>query len=122
MNSFRLLEPKPSLIFGSYIFKQTLKHVSIFAVKMPIAFPSLICGIILSQHLGILINSDAESKRESHISLHYRLFLGTHVPNIVMTSSMETSSSILKDGILVELKETYKASKLALKRKSYWKD
>lgn len=42
--------------FGSYVFEQTLKHASTFAVKMPIDFPSLICGIILSQHPGILIS------------------------------------------------------------------
>lgn len=68
-----------------------------YNVKMPIVFPSLICGRILSQHPGILISSDAASKRESLISLHYRLFVGTHVPNIFMTSGKETVSPTSKD-------------------------
>lgn len=83
--------------FGSYVFEQTLKHASTFVVKMPIVFPSLICTIILSHHHGILINYDAPSKRESLLSLYYRLFVGTYVPNIVMTSGKETASSTSKD-------------------------
>lgn len=34
--------------FGSYVFEKTLKHACTFAVKIPISFASLICGIILS--------------------------------------------------------------------------
>lgn len=100
---------KTKFDFGYYVFEQTLKYTSTFAVKMPITFPSLICGIILSQHPEILISSDAASKRESPLSLHYRLFAGTHVPNIVMTSYKETSRSTSKDGIIAELKDTCEA-------------
>jgi len=63
-----------------------MKHVHSLAVKVPIVFPSLICGIILSQHPGILVSNDVVSKRESHMSLHYKLFAGIHVPDIVVTS------------------------------------
>lgn len=84
---------KTKFDFGSYVFEKTPKRASAFAVKMLITFPSIIWGIIMSQHLGILISSDAASKRESSISLHYRLFAGTHAPNIVMTYGKETSSS-----------------------------
>lgn len=100
---------KTKFYFGSYVFEQTLRHASTFAMKMPIAFPSLICGIILSQHPRILITSDAAIKKESPLSLYYRLFAGTHVPNIVMTSGKETSSLTSKDGIIAELKDTCKA-------------
>lgn len=34
--------------FGAHVFEQTMKHAQSFVVKMPIAFPSLICGVILS--------------------------------------------------------------------------
>ncbi|MCI25855.1 envelope-like protein, partial [Trifolium medium] len=36
--------------FGSYIFDQTIQHAKSLAVKMPIAFPTLLCSIILNQH------------------------------------------------------------------------
>ncbi|XP_050897938.1 uncharacterized protein LOC127104835 [Lathyrus oleraceus] len=65
---------KTKFDFGSYVFEKTLKH-----------------------HPGILINSDVTSKRESPISLRYRLFAGIHVPKIVMTSGKETVSSTSKD-------------------------
>ncbi|XP_050915281.1 uncharacterized protein LOC127130287 [Lathyrus oleraceus] len=99
---------KTKFDFGSYIFGQTLKHASTFAVKIHIVFPSLICGGKLNQHPGILISSDTTSKRKSLISLHYRLFVGIRVPNIVMTSRKETVNSTSKDGIIVELKDTCK--------------
>ncbi|XP_050889871.1 uncharacterized protein LOC127095188 [Lathyrus oleraceus] len=61
---------KTNFDFGYYVFEQTLKHVGTCAVKMPISFPSLICGIILSQHPGILNSADVASKRESTPSLN----------------------------------------------------
>jgi hypothetical protein len=56
--------------FGSYVFEKTMKHAQSFVVKRPSTFPSLICGVILSQHLGILVSIDVTSKRESPMSLH----------------------------------------------------
>ncbi|XP_050896916.1 uncharacterized protein LOC127103728 [Lathyrus oleraceus] len=41
---------KTNFDFEAYVFEQTLKHVGTCAVKMPIAFPSLICGVTISQH------------------------------------------------------------------------
>lgn len=104
---------KTKFYFGSYVFEQTMKHASTFAVKMPIVFPSLIYGTILSQHPMILINSDAASKRESPLSLNYRLFARTRVSNIVITSDKEAASSTSKDGIIVNVvtdEETYVTS------------
>ncbi|XP_050896246.1 uncharacterized protein LOC127102984 [Lathyrus oleraceus] len=73
--------------FGKYIFEQVLKQTFSNAVNMHICFPSLICGIILNQHPGILFPIDIVNKREYPLSLNYKLFAGTHVPDIVMTSS-----------------------------------
>ncbi|XP_058749537.1 uncharacterized protein LOC131622521 [Vicia villosa] len=39
---------KAKFDYGTYIFYQTMKHACSFSVKGPIAFPSLICGIILN--------------------------------------------------------------------------
>ncbi|XP_050896553.1 uncharacterized protein LOC127103331 [Lathyrus oleraceus] len=99
---------KTKFDFGSYVFYQSMKHTTYFAIKMPIAFPSLICGVVLSQHLSILISSDVACKRESPISLHYRLFTGKHVLDIVMTSGKKCTSSTARKLITVELKHTCK--------------
>jgi hypothetical protein len=44
------------------------------------------------------------SKRESPLSLHYKMFAGTHVPDIVVTSGKETFSSTSMVWIILELK------------------
>jgi len=86
-----------------------MKHARSFAVKMPITFPSVICEIILTQYPSILVSTDVACKRESPLSLHYKLFKGTHVPDIVMTSRNEIANSTSKNGVLAEMKEMSKA-------------
>lgn len=112
---------KTKFDFGSYVFDQTMKRVTSFVVKMHIKSPSLICGVILSQHPSILISLDVACKRETHISLHYRLFTGKHVPDIVMTYGKKATNSTSTTGIIAKLKDTrklwMKPSKLVLKRK-----
>jgi hypothetical protein len=68
--------------YGTYIFDQTLQHGKSWAIRMPIAFPTLICGIILAQHPTILTAGDEPCKRDSPISLHFKLFEGDHVADI----------------------------------------
>ncbi|XP_050875594.1 uncharacterized protein LOC127079227 [Lathyrus oleraceus] len=82
------------------------KHASTNAVKLPITFPSMICGIILNQHPGILSSNDLPSRRKPALSVHYKLFEDSHVEDIVMTSAMKNPAS--KVGTIVELKETCK--------------
>ncbi|XP_050916685.1 uncharacterized protein LOC127131832 [Lathyrus oleraceus] len=103
-----ILGTKTEFDFGSYVFDQTMKHVASFAVKMPIAFPSLICGVILSQHPSILLSSYSVCKRDPPLSLHYRIFTGKHVPDIVMTSDQKSSRPIIRTCILADLKDTCK--------------
>ncbi|XP_058768523.1 uncharacterized protein LOC131642263 [Vicia villosa] len=64
---------KTKFDYGTYIFDQTMRHAGTSATKLPIAFPSLICGIILKQHPGILKSKDYVCKRESALSFHYKL-------------------------------------------------
>lgn len=85
-----------------------MKHDASYVVKMPIVFPSLICGVILSQHPSILISFDSTCKRDPHISLHYRLFTGKHVLDIIMTSGQKSSRSATIISILADLKDTCK--------------
>ncbi|XP_050919314.1 uncharacterized protein LOC127136839 [Lathyrus oleraceus] len=94
--------------YGSYIFDQTLKHVGSFSVKGPIAFPSLIYGIVLNQFPNILTENDSVKKRDSHMSFNHKLFLGTHVPDIVMTTgeTSRVSNQPGKAAVIAMLKET----------------
>ncbi|KAK2438916.1 hypothetical protein QL285_023639 [Trifolium repens] len=71
--------------YGAHIFEETVQHAKSWAVRMPIAYPSLICGIILTQHPTIITADDEVSKRESPLDFHPRLFEGTHAADIEIT-------------------------------------
>ncbi|KAL5147082.1 hypothetical protein HKD37_06G016834 [Glycine soja] len=87
-----------------------------FAVKLPIAFPTVLCGIMLSQHPNMLNYTDSVMKRESPLSLHYKLFEGTHVPDIVSTSGKAAASgAVSKDALIAELKDTCKVLEATIK-------
>ncbi|KAL5142392.1 hypothetical protein HKD37_09G025581 [Glycine soja] len=107
---------KSKFNFGNYIFDQTVKHSESFAVKLPIAFPTVLCGIMLSQHPNILNYTDSVKKRESALSLHYKLFEGTHVPDIVSTSGKAAASgAVSKDALIAKLKDTCKVLEATIK-------
>ncbi|KAH1249745.1 hypothetical protein GmHk_05G013041 [Glycine max] len=107
---------KSKFNFGNYIFDQTVKHSESFAVKLPIAFPTVLCGIMLSQHPNILNYTDSVMKRESPLSPHYKLFEGTHVPDIVSTSGKAAASgAVSKDALIAELKDTCKVLEATIK-------
>ncbi|KAL5184464.1 hypothetical protein HKD37_17G048159 [Glycine soja] len=107
---------KSKFNFGNYIFDQTVKHSESFAVKLPIAFPTVLCGIMLSQHPNMLNHIDSVMKRESALSLHYKLFEGTHVPDIVSTSGKAAASgAVSKDALIAELKDTCKVLEATIK-------
>src|ERR1051325_7830231 len=99
---------KAKFDYGSYIFYQILKHADSYAIKGPIAFPSLLCGIITDQYPDILVDRDLVCKRATALGFHYKLFQGKHVPDIVMTSA-ETSNvkaNSQKANVIAVLKET----------------
>ncbi|KAL5190913.1 hypothetical protein HKD37_04G010254 [Glycine soja] len=107
---------KSKFNFGNYIFDQTVKHSESFAVKLPIAFPTVLCGIMLSQYPNMLNYTDSVMKRESPLSLHYKLFEGTHVPDIVSTSGKTAASgAVSKDALIAELKDTCKVLEATIK-------
>ncbi|XP_050875270.1 uncharacterized protein LOC127078899 [Lathyrus oleraceus] len=117
-----ILGTKLSFDFGSCVFDQTMKHMTSYDVKVSIAFPSLTCGVILSQHPSILISYDSIYKRDPPLSLHYRLFIGKHVPDIIMTSGQTSSRPTTRTTILADLKNTWKTLdetiKICTERKS----
>jgi hypothetical protein len=85
-----------------------MKHAYSFAVKIPIAFPSMIIEIILRQHPSILLPSDVTSKKGSLLTFDYRLFVETHVPNIVLPTWKDAGISSSKEVVIAELKEVSK--------------
>lgn len=99
-----------------------MKRDASFAAKMPIAIPSLICGVILSQHPSFLLSSNSVGKRDPPLSLHYMLFTGKHVLDIVMTYGQKPSRYTTRAGILLDLKDTCKTLdetiKICIERKS----
>jgi hypothetical protein len=86
------------------MFDQTIRHASTNAVKLPIAFPSIICGIILSQQRDILNTNDIPSRRKPPLSIHYKLFEGSHVNDVVMTSSRREPAS--QGSLIDQLRDT----------------
>jgi len=95
--------------FGNYIFEQTVKHAKMDAVNIPIAFPTLSCSIILDQHLIIKNVVDVPKKRESPLTLHYKLFGANHVLDIVGTFETVRSTGLMTRKEIVDaLKDTCK--------------
>ncbi|XP_058768263.1 uncharacterized protein LOC131641986 [Vicia villosa] len=112
---------KTKFDYGTYIFDQTMKHVGSYSVKGPIAFPSIICGIIVNQYPNILSENDTVCKRESALSFHYKLFQGTHDPDIVTTlvGTSKDNTTTSKATVIEMLRETCKeleSKKLGLEK------
>jgi hypothetical protein len=109
-----LIGTKKKINFGDHVFIQTMKHAETYAVKLPIAFPCLITGMILRQYPSILYPDDAPTKKPQVLSFDYKLFAGTHVPDIVfpkMKEAAEASSSLPranKKDVLAELMQISK--------------
>ncbi|KAK2372233.1 hypothetical protein QL285_073392 [Trifolium repens] len=72
--------------FGSLIFDQIIEHGKSWAIKLVVSFPSLICEIILDQHPNTLLPEDVPCKRESPMTLSYKLFEGKHAADIIVPS------------------------------------
>ncbi|MCI23382.1 envelope-like protein [Trifolium medium] len=110
-----LIGTKGKLKFGEYVFNLTMKQAKSFAMKLPIAFPSLITEIILSQHPDILHPGEIESKKLLPLSLDYKLLVGKHVPDIVIPKRKDVAGTFgslpktTKYGVLAELMEVSKA-------------
>lgn len=74
---------KAKLNFREYVFKKTMKHVDSFPMKLPIAFPCLLTGIILSQYPEVMCFRRSSIQKCRALTLNYRLFVGTRVPDII---------------------------------------
>lgn len=98
---------KTKMNVGKYIFDQTMKHAKIYALKFPIAFPTLLCSIMLDQHPGLLNFDDLPQKTESPLTIHHKLFGNHCVPDIVETyGNVPVVRLMTKQEIVAALKET----------------
>ncbi|XP_045798156.1 uncharacterized protein LOC123892411 [Trifolium pratense] len=91
--------------YGTHIFHATILHGSSTAVKMPIAFPTLICSIILSQHPDICTNSDVPVSRPSALTMDFRLLEGKHAADIAVASLKTPAVGMTKRQMIANLRE-----------------
>lgn len=94
------------------MFEKTVKHTDSFVVELPIIFPCLFTRMILNQPLEIVHLEYAPNKKAEPLTLDYRLFIGTHVPDIVVIKYQDQYSSLSKSNrkdVLFELVEVSKA-------------
>ena len=98
---------KTKIDIGRYVFDQTMKHAKTNAVKFPIAFPTLLCNIMLSQHPGLITADDLPTKREYPLTIHQKMFGESHAADLVGTFvPIPNTSYMSKEEIITALKDT----------------
>ncbi|KAK2352764.1 hypothetical protein QL285_090477 [Trifolium repens] len=101
--------------FGSLIFDQIIEHGKSWAIKLAVSFPSLICEIILDQHPNILLPEDVPCKRESPMTLSYKLFEGKHAADITVPPKKTTpvenvaSTSMTRKTMIISMEAAVRA-------------
>ncbi|MCI41135.1 envelope-like protein [Trifolium medium] len=76
---------------------------------MSIAFPILICDIILAQYPGICTESYVPSRRKSYMSLDYKIFEGTYAADIAAPSAKKPTGAATRQQMSADLKVVSKA-------------
>ncbi|KAK2443138.1 hypothetical protein QL285_014270 [Trifolium repens] len=101
--------------YGSLIFDQIVEHGKSWAMKLIISFPTIICGIILDQHPNILLPEDLPCKRDSPLTLSYKLFEGKHAADIivppkkVVPQESVASTSMNRKAMIITMEAAVKA-------------
>ncbi|WJX33046.1 hypothetical protein P8452_21300 [Trifolium repens] len=101
--------------YGSLIFDQIVEHGKSWAMKLIIAYPTIICGIILDQHPNILLPEDVPCKRDAPMTLSYKLFEGKHAADIivppkkVVPQESVVSTTMNRKAMIITMKAAVKA-------------
>ncbi|XP_045803021.1 uncharacterized protein LOC123896707 [Trifolium pratense] len=95
--------------YGSYIFYETLTHAVSFAVEKPIAFPTLLCNIILEQHPDILTAADVTCVRPGKLVIEQRLIAETDAAAGVGPSVPKKTAKLSRRQMIADLTETSRA-------------
>ncbi|XP_045802453.1 uncharacterized protein LOC123896051 [Trifolium pratense] len=93
---------------GQYIFNQVVQHAKTSITKQPIAFPTLICDIILSQHPNIRHEGETAKKRATPLVIHQKLYSKQHAPDIVGPSNAAADTPMTKKEMIAMLEANCK--------------
>ena len=77
---------RSSIDFEEFVFEHLVRHAKSFTAKLPIGFPSLIIGILLSQIKDIMRADDVVGKTPSEVTFSHKLFEGKHARDIISHS------------------------------------
>ncbi|CAJ2635129.1 unnamed protein product [Trifolium pratense] len=93
---------------GLYIFNQVVQHAKTSVTKQPIAFPTLICDIILSQHPNIRNEDESVKKRATPLAIHQKLYSKQHAPDIVGPSNAAADTPMTRKEMIAMLEANCK--------------
>ncbi|XP_045791755.1 uncharacterized protein LOC123886481 [Trifolium pratense] len=93
---------------GLYIFNQIVQHAKTSVTKQPIAFPTLLCDIIFSQHPSIRHEGESAKTRAEPLSIHQKLYSQQHAPDIVGSSTAATDAPMTRKEIIAMLEANCK--------------
>ncbi|GAA0183962.1 hypothetical protein LIER_31285 [Lithospermum erythrorhizon] len=82
-----------SFDLGRVLFDQTIEHAQSNAVLKPIAYPSIICSILLVQNEDILTADDNEDPPPGVITISPKLMEGTHVADVPLGPTADERAS-----------------------------
>ncbi|MCI35236.1 envelope-like protein, partial [Trifolium medium] len=93
---------------GHYIFHQIVQHSKTTVTKQPIAFPTLLCDIIFSQHPSIRHNGESAKSRASPLTIHQKLYNQQHAPDIVGPSNVAADAPMIRKEMIIVLEANCK--------------
>ncbi|XP_057452339.1 uncharacterized protein LOC130744168 [Lotus japonicus] len=75
------------------IISLTLKHAGSYAVRLSILFPSLLSELIVKQHPHVVRPDETQGNKPMPLKFDYRLFVGTHDPDIMLSAAKGPAST-----------------------------